>query len=425
VKGGGGPPSDDPSSSSSDDSSSDGGGNNGDDEADEDDDDAAQQEATSSMLVISNVKLREQNELKVPGFPSVGTLQKFRHDLYDRVAVCGQDKHVTMVVKWLQEVEKEGVTMDSLLKLGKGFASLDRKLAVALQAILPKDLEMRVQTDRATIPDGYLMAGRQILWHIYRHLRTSPNQTKLFGLMDIVGITWFGDHAKGKNFELLEQSYGANRREHRFLDEGGDLGEGHAYFDGPTRKPSRTRWDRRKKRRRSTIPYSKLFIAPLIARTRSETRRINRIMTGAWCRGSRTETEVDQPPLRPKERERTTREKEKIRAKRGDRQGCTYKHARLMNDADEKYYRDLHVRLASRSKSPGPKGKGEGDGICKFLKKDGSCKYGENCWYKHDVNATAPAPKKGKKGRNRSCGSSRGRNGPEAAAAAPLASEDS
>ena len=70
-----------------------------------------------------------------------------------------------MVVSWLQEVEEEGVKMESLLEPGEGFSSLDRKLAVALQSILPKDLELRVQTDRATIPKGHLMAGRQILWH--------------------------------------------------------------------------------------------------------------------------------------------------------------------------------------------------------------------------------------------------------------------
>ena len=102
-------------------------------------------------------KLREQNEVKVPKFPNVATLQEFRHDLYNRVTVCAQDKKVEVVIKWLQKVEKEGIKMSKLYEPGEGFVSLDRKLAVALQPILPRELAMRVQTDRAAMKAGRLM----------------------------------------------------------------------------------------------------------------------------------------------------------------------------------------------------------------------------------------------------------------------------
>ena len=144
-------------------------------------------------------KLREQNEVKVPKFPNVSNLQEFRHDLYNRVSVCAQDKKPHVVIKWLQKVEKDGIKMKKLYEPGDGFASLDRKLAVALQSILPRDLAMRVQTDRAAMKRGQLMSGRQILWHIYRHLRTSPNQTKIYGLKDIATINWWGDKRKSES----------------------------------------------------------------------------------------------------------------------------------------------------------------------------------------------------------------------------------
>ena len=51
------------------------------------------------------------------------------------------------------------------------------------------------------------------------------------------------------------------------------------------------------------------------------------------------------------------------------RDGCTYKHARPANETEEKYYRDLHVRLASRSKSPGPKRRSKGESVCKNWKR--------------------------------------------------------
>ena len=62
-------------------------------------------------------------------------------------------------MKWLQKVEKDKVKMKKLLKPGDGFESLDRKLAVALQAILPRDLEMRVQTDKAAMKKGSFDVG--------------------------------------------------------------------------------------------------------------------------------------------------------------------------------------------------------------------------------------------------------------------------
>ena len=85
--------------------------------------------------------------MKAPKFPNVSSLLQFKLDLYDRTAVCAQDKPSDKVVKWLQKVEKEGIKMRKLLKSGKGFESLDRKLAVSLQSILLRGLEMRVQTD--------------------------------------------------------------------------------------------------------------------------------------------------------------------------------------------------------------------------------------------------------------------------------------
>jgi len=81
------------------------------------------------------------------------------------------------------------VQVEELLKAGAGFEPLDRKLAIALQTILPRDLEMRVQTDKAALMEkGRVMSGRQVLWHNYHHLRTSPNQMKIYGLVDIAQV---------------------------------------------------------------------------------------------------------------------------------------------------------------------------------------------------------------------------------------------
>ena len=41
-----------------------------------------------------------------------------------------------------------------------------------------------------------LLAGRQILWEIYRHLATSANQENLYSASDLMSIRWFGDSHK-------------------------------------------------------------------------------------------------------------------------------------------------------------------------------------------------------------------------------------
>ena len=89
--------------------------------------------------------------MKAPKFPNVSQLLNFTPDLYERTSICAQDKPTDAVVKWLRKVEKKKVKVEELRKPGKGFESLDRKLSVALKAILPRDLEMHVQTEMAAM----------------------------------------------------------------------------------------------------------------------------------------------------------------------------------------------------------------------------------------------------------------------------------
>ena len=89
---------------------------------------------------------------------------------------------------------------------------------------------------------------------------------------------------------------------------------------------------------------------------------------------------------------------------------CSFKHERPKDDAEEKYYRELHVRIKSQSRSPGPKGKGKGSGVCLSWKNNGTCKYGDQCKYKHENTPAAPASAKGRR-RSYSRGRSPGAKG--------------
>ena len=143
--------------------------------------------------------------MKPPKFPVVSNLREFKLELHDRTALCGQDKPQEEVVRWLSAVEVEGVKEKELVDPGRDFESLDRKLAIALQSILPKEVEMKINNVKAELlaKRGRLISGRQVLWHIYRHLRTNVNQDAVYGVVDIARIQWLGDKKQGKVLDLL------------------------------------------------------------------------------------------------------------------------------------------------------------------------------------------------------------------------------
>ena len=139
-------------------------------------------------------------------------------ELYEKTSVCAQDKSPQRVVKWLRKVERVGVGMDDLIKPGTEVETLDRKLALALQSIIPRDLEIRVNTEKTTQLEKkrVLITGRQVLWLIYRHFQTNPNQTKVYGITELATIRWFGErkNAKFLNFWNERMALAAGRTQY-------------------------------------------------------------------------------------------------------------------------------------------------------------------------------------------------------------------
>ena len=139
-------------------------------------------------------------------------------ELYEKTSVCAQDQKSKKVVKWLQKVERVGVGLDDLITTGVGFETLDRKLVLALQSIIPRDLEIRVNTEKTTQLETkrVLITGRQVLWLIYRHFQTNPNQTRVYGNSELAKISWFGDRKKAKflNFWNERMALAAGQTQH-------------------------------------------------------------------------------------------------------------------------------------------------------------------------------------------------------------------
>ena len=86
------------------------------------------------------------------------------------------------MLKWLYAVEENSAKYEDFEKPGKRFATLDRKLGIALQATLSGEVLRRVKHLRQLAADdeGKLMAGRQVLYEIYKDRSTSHTSQKLF-----------------------------------------------------------------------------------------------------------------------------------------------------------------------------------------------------------------------------------------------------
>ena len=400
--------------------------------------------------------------MKVPKFPNVSTLTTFRMELYDRAMVCAQDKKFEKVVKWLQVAEKEGLKLEEVPRPKRKYETLDRKMALALQSILPRDLEMRVNTDKAkALEKGELLSGRQILWHIYKHFQTSPNQTRIYTLMDVVNIKWFGDKSKEKflTFWNDRMSQVAGRVEdwmkaevlYRALTVSEDLkvemlayrskypnniGEelGQERYDAMMdilyrrvvmERQEENRVDRETRDRRFVERFSKSHEVAMPAPAKGGGRK------GKANNRSKSRKGKGEGKGKDKPRSKSAKGSRKGKGGKGggEEKGlcvnwvvsgscargaeCRYRHERATNDTDEKYYRELHTRIASRSKSPAPKGKGRG--VCRQWQTDKSCRFGKECRYRHDEDPAAPVTKA--TGRASSRTSSRGRKSKTSTAA--------
>ena len=190
--GGGDPPGDDPPGDGGD-----GGNPEGDPPSRREDTGRERRRRSHSRSSRSPNRLKEQNKVELPGFPQVATLSKYKADLLDAVLNCAQDKSPGVVLPWIMKVGEKGVKFEDLQEPGANFQTLDRKLAIALSKTLPQEFGRMVEVKRQrALREHKLLAGRQILWEIYRHLATSANQENLYSASDLMSIRWFGDSHK-------------------------------------------------------------------------------------------------------------------------------------------------------------------------------------------------------------------------------------
>ena len=99
------------------------------------------------------------------------------------------------MIQWIMEVDKTWASFDYLRDSSQEYMTLDNKLAIALLAIIPSNLRRKrrrlQESDQALY--NYLANGRQVLFHIYHHLRVDPSLANHYSIEDLSEITWLGD----------------------------------------------------------------------------------------------------------------------------------------------------------------------------------------------------------------------------------------
>ena len=346
--------------------------------------------------------------------------------------------------------------MDNLIRPGTGFETLDRKLALALQSILPRDLEIRVNAEKTTQLDQrrVLITGRQVLWLIYRHFQTNPNQTRVYGITELSKIGWFGDRKKAKflNFWNERMSLAAGQTQYwmkveilynamkesqdlrldmlayhqRFPNNTGEE-QGQERYDALTEILHRTvNREREEEHRQEREAHDRRYMERVM-------KPVPAMPATGKGKGKKGKSKPRSPSQKGKGKGNG---KTRSKSAKGNRKGdggkkgkgerglcavfvtlgscarggdCSYRHEQPKNEEEAKYYRDMHTRIVSRSNSPIPKGRGKGE--CAQWKNSGTCRFGDKCKFEHADGTAAPAASDPKRKGQRKRSSSRSKLG--------------
>ena len=80
-------------------------------------------------------KLKEQDTCKVPPWPTLATLPKWKRTMYVMVVTCSQREDERTIVRWVRRPERTHKQY-KLEDPGRGLANLDHTLGNALMAMM-------------------------------------------------------------------------------------------------------------------------------------------------------------------------------------------------------------------------------------------------------------------------------------------------
>ena len=147
--------------------------------------------------IVTERRIREQDTVKVPNFPSLPSLTQWRIQISKNLVTASGHLDLREIT-WWGEIGLPENNFETLADSGeRRFLSLDLKLSTALGSML-KTANNSVTQDvnlRETIAtkQGTMLKGRQIAWLILKHFQTNPQLGVMYQITDFADLEWRGD----------------------------------------------------------------------------------------------------------------------------------------------------------------------------------------------------------------------------------------
>ena len=146
----------------------------------------------------------------IPKFPSISQVSGWKHRVARNLCAATGETDFKEI-QWILEVQKPGVTLESLADSGKKrFRQLDIRLAVALsncirdgsseldRTLQQKEWRLMEQTQKC-------LKGRQVMWLILDFFKTNRDMSEVYNIQDLTGLPWLGDN-RMHQFKVLWES---------------------------------------------------------------------------------------------------------------------------------------------------------------------------------------------------------------------------
>jgi len=146
---------------------------------------------------------KELDQVDIPEIPtSMLQLAGFRNAVAQAVVTTSMLGHSAF--DFIDVVERKETTYEELAYCPPEFDSVDQKLLKALQVKTSNGkhgtmmLELNqyyedAKRARRTNPDAAMLRGRQALWLVYEHFRTTTHDGTLYGFRHLQLVEWKGD----------------------------------------------------------------------------------------------------------------------------------------------------------------------------------------------------------------------------------------
>ena len=142
----------------------------------------------SSLIYVDP---EEDATISIPTeMPTIGTLRNFKLAVYTSVVAASGGRDERRVTQWLREVTDPATGFDDLSNCPGDMQSIDRKLGLAVQAIVTgviKESVMNLQSQRLE-KGSKLLAGRQVLWMLYNHFATDAHWRSMHCISDLATL---------------------------------------------------------------------------------------------------------------------------------------------------------------------------------------------------------------------------------------------